>query len=1281
MIQPNCIIWWIAVVGSVGVWGQALVPPSGAVTCTEAHDGVRIGHVFTVPVGGCPSLASNLSNLLTACAQNGVQASLNCGRLDDVLNADALRSLRVAVDFSGFPNPITELNVYCDGLIVNVKRAVFAATGQNVSASATLSCSLLGDLIDLNASTCASTANLLTETLYWQEEGLLDGCSVRTAPPTTLSPTRIPTTLPPSVSPTAAPSNAPTVSPTAEPTAAPDTGRPTTTPTGSPTPAPVAVPTSSPSRSPTFAPSTSPTTQAPTVSPSAQPTAQPSTATPSTNPTSTPTAVPTAAPSEAPTGSPTGRPTTTPTTPSPTAAPTPTVTTSTMTMTSTVTTITSSTSTLVEATLQCQSDILGFTIFRLTGGFGACSELAQALDDIIFTQCQLSVPPELMGANGGAPSLGAECFSLHGISTLRFPSGKCNAAASMINSMVESQLATHVLGSRFLVGTVNCTVGGFLELPEASCSATTSVLNNGIALWRQQRIASGCRVRSRCVFPPPVGHSCDDLVANPVCTATASYRNLCIALCENVNFARDQVDCSQTTTISPTLVTAAPAAASNPSSPILNCSTGGPNTPGCGLCNPATDDSFLVCNFVTGQTYASYCHACLCSGQPAHQIDTSGACTFSPTAAPTTSPTAVPSSIPTSSPTANPTVVPTSAPTTSTTTTTTATVTSATTSTTSTTTTVTSTTFTSATSTITTSTYTGQHDVYMNFPSKRLPAVGQNCTALAHTGVVCIAAFRNAILSALSVEGISRITRVGLDSGSIIATITLRSLTEANQLSSMIVSGTFCIVYGNEILCPVGSTTTTTTATLTTTNQCVGILCSTWCLPPCGWDQGFCTLYGTTTADELNPPQGFCSDSPTAAPTSQPTTSAPTNLPTTLAPTLVPTSAAPTTAVPTNAPSTIAPTAAPTPGPSSGAPSTTQPTGVPTSTPSVPPTSIPTTAVPSAVPTLLPSTTPTASPTFSRTTAVIQLLVSPLPTDSTNLALAGLLSEVHNQIIQSVSAFSSFSTVAEVVAQAEYTSTVGGDPTERRMLIRVSARGIQQAICGPCQSVADITAGDEFVLWVNSSVDLAAGRVGLAEARASSLVLFFEVGGLIIRRDPVGLTPGPTFSPTASTPTASTRAPTPRPGSPTAQPIAVTLSPGQTSSTQPVQKSDDNSMMYIIVGAVVGGLLLLILIAIACCRCKSDSRGTFSPEPSQRDRVQPGFASPPSGVAYHGGSPADYGGDVDAQPSVIHPYFQQSPYDIASPAISFEDSPGFTTLAPTPPPPAQTRILTETSLS
>ena len=49
---------------------------------------------------------------------------------------------------------------------------------------------------------------------------------------------------------------------------------------------------------------------------------------------------------------------------------------------------------------------------------------------------------------------------------------------------------------------------------------------------------------------------------------------------------------------------------------------------------------------------------------------------------------------------------------------------------------------------------------------------------------------------------------------------------------------------------------------------------------------------------------------------------------------------------------------------------------------------------------------------------------------------------------------------------------------------------MKQSLCGTCGVSADIvtTAVDAFVVWMNSSIDLAAGRVGLTEARAAQQV-------------------------------------------------------------------------------------------------------------------------------------------------------------------------------------------------
>lgn len=273
-----------------------------------------------------------------------------------------------------------------------------------------------------------------------------------------------------------------------------------------------------------------------------------------------------------------------------------------------------------------------------------------------------------------------------------------------------------------------------------------------------------------------------------------------------------------------------------------------------------------------------------------------------------------------------------------------------------------------------------------------------------------------------------------------------------------------------------------------------------------------------------------------------------------------------------------------------------------------------------------------------------------------------------------------FAHLDAVVARAEYTPlTVGGISTERRLLIHVTARGMAQAVCGQCQSVTGALGADDFIQWVNSSIDLAAGRVGLAEARASSAVLFFEVGGLIIRRDAVALTASPSETPTRST-VADSTAPTVSPSvAPTSTFLAPTVATdqvgGESSGSAEPTDGSDNITFYIIIAAGALGLIAVVVIAVKCCCKGHDSRGSFSPDPGdQRDRLQMSLATPAGGLARHAGE----------QTTVSHPYFQtnmyatESPDDFGSPTGS---SPGFGRLGATPQPAAQTKRTAETQFS
>ena len=114
----------------------------------------------------------------------------------------------------------------------------------------------------------------------------------------------------PSGQPTSAPSTVPSVNPTSTPTGSP-TPAPTHKPTRLPTPRPSAVPTLQPTHVPTVRP-TFTVTARPTVRPTARPTMQP-TAVPSRKPSKQPTARPTREPSIQPTRKPTKVPTAQPT--------------------------------------------------------------------------------------------------------------------------------------------------------------------------------------------------------------------------------------------------------------------------------------------------------------------------------------------------------------------------------------------------------------------------------------------------------------------------------------------------------------------------------------------------------------------------------------------------------------------------------------------------------------------------------------------------------------------------------------------------------------------------------------------------------------------------------------------------------------------------------------------------------------------------------------------------------------------------------------------------------
>lgn len=85
------------------------VPSQGAFGCTTVFDGVRFGQLLTVPASSCASLAGNVSDLLSSCASDGVLVALTCG--DDTGNT-SLRSLRLNVDFSVFPDPVAQADLY-----------------------------------------------------------------------------------------------------------------------------------------------------------------------------------------------------------------------------------------------------------------------------------------------------------------------------------------------------------------------------------------------------------------------------------------------------------------------------------------------------------------------------------------------------------------------------------------------------------------------------------------------------------------------------------------------------------------------------------------------------------------------------------------------------------------------------------------------------------------------------------------------------------------------------------------------------------------------------------------------------------------------------------------------------------------------------------------------------------------------------------------------------------------------------------------------------------------
>jgi hypothetical protein len=85
--------------------GGQFVPSQGAFSCVTVFDGVRYGQLLAVPASACAAISGNTSDLLSSCASDGVRVSLACG--SDTGNT-SLRSLRLDVDFSAFPDPVAQ---------------------------------------------------------------------------------------------------------------------------------------------------------------------------------------------------------------------------------------------------------------------------------------------------------------------------------------------------------------------------------------------------------------------------------------------------------------------------------------------------------------------------------------------------------------------------------------------------------------------------------------------------------------------------------------------------------------------------------------------------------------------------------------------------------------------------------------------------------------------------------------------------------------------------------------------------------------------------------------------------------------------------------------------------------------------------------------------------------------------------------------------------------------------------------------------------------------------